>query len=954
MAEDGTPRPLTTARRRAKMRGDENGTHEHLEREPMMTAGIRLRMVVGLLLTLTGLSAAAAEKRPNIIFFLADDQRYDQLGCAGHPVLKTPHIDSLAASGVRFERAYVTTPICAASRASIFTSLYERTHGYTFRTPPLARRFTRDAYPAVLRRSGYRTGFIGKFGVGVQPGVLSEWFDFYRPLNRNPYFKKMPDGTLRHTTELCGDLATEFLRDSARHGQPFCLSISFNAPHAEDSDKQNQYPAPYAVSTMYEDVEIPGPRLSDPEIYESQPELLKRSLNRVRYYWRWDTPAKYQKNIRGYYRMLSGIDRVVGRVRRELKKLGLADNTVILYSGDNGYYLAQRGFAGKWSHYEESLRVPLIIWDPRAKKSAPQVVSAPVLNIDIPATLLDLAGIDAPGIYQGRSLLPLVRGAVPKDWRKHFFCEHLMEYPVRIPKWEGVRTERWKYARYFEQSPPYEFLHDLKSDPDELTNLADDPNHSQQLAQLRKLCDDERRKRTQAGAKPAAPQPSPNIVLIISDDQAWTDYGFMGHPVIQTPRLDQLARESLTFKRGYVPTSLCRPSLMTMITGLYPSQHGVTGNDPAIPAHLRGKTARCDPQYLERCRRLASKVKHLPTIPRLLQQKGYLSFQSGKWWEGPYANGGFTHGMTHGDPRRGGRHGDRGLKIGREGLQPIFDFIETARNEEKPFFIWYAPFLPHTPHTPPERLLKKYQRDGRPEALARYYAMCEWFDETCGELIDYIDTHGLKNNTLVLYVCDNGWIQRTDQSQVPQDWRSRFAPKSKQSPYDGGIRTPIMVRWPGKVRPRMHPGLASSIDLLPTICDAVGIDLPEFQRSDRSKSALPGVSLLKVARGQRPTPHTHVVGEIFAHDIADIADYRKSLLYRWGIQDDWKLVLKFSGTIGRYGAVHRWISDSPELYDLAADPHERENRVARYAEVADRLARVIEQEFERAGAPSPK
>ena len=415
--------------------------------------------------------------------------------------------------------------------------------------------------------------------------------------------------------------------------------------------------------------------------------------------------------------------------------------------------------------------------------------------------------------------MPFSDGKKPAKWREFFFCEHLMDYPVRIPKWEGVRTRQYKYARYIEQDPPYEFLHDLKSDPSELRNLAGSAEHARELAMARKLCDRERDRlggpylkdpppRTNRATQPATKKQggkkqdqqatkkaaTPNVLLIISDDQTWTDYGFMGHPVIQTPRLDQLARESVTFTRGYVPTALCRPSLMTMITGLYPSQHGVTGNDPAIPVNLKAGTARRDAAYLAECERLRSRVKTMPTIPRLLAQRGYLSFQTGKWWEGPHSYGGFTHGMTHGDFTRGGRHGDAGLAIGRTGLQPVYDFIDLATTQQKPFFIWYAPFLPHTPHNPPPRILKKYEQVGRSPALAKYYAMCEWFDETCGSLLDHLDDRKLSKNTLVIYVTDNGWIQRTSTTKVPDGWRPRFAPKSKQSPYDGGVRTPIMVR----------------------------------------------------------------------------------------------------------------------------------------------------------------
>ncbi|MFP6672077.1 MAG: sulfatase-like hydrolase/transferase, partial [Pirellulaceae bacterium] len=218
----------------------------------------------------------------------------------------------------------------------------------------------------------------------------------------------------------------------------------------------------------------------------------------------------------------------------------------------------------------------------------------------------------------------------------------------------------------------------------------------------------------------------PNVVLIISDDQSWTDYSFMKHPVIKTPSLDQLARQSATFTRGYVPIALCRPSLATMITGLYPHQHKISGNDPTKPAGKTRQQLAQDKGYAQQRAELISHIDKHITIPRLLKPAGYLSHQSGKWWEGSFQRGGFTHGMTRGFPKPGGRHGDDGLKIGREGMKPIFDFIDMSVEEEKPFFVWYAPFLPHTPHNPPQRLLKKYQAAGRPVALAKYYAMCEW------------------------------------------------------------------------------------------------------------------------------------------------------------------------------------------------------------------------------------
>ena len=435
-----------------------------------------------------GVAGAADPPKPNLLFFLIDDQRNDTLGCAGHPIIKTPVIDSLAAQGVRFENAFATTPICAASRASIFTGLHETTHGFTFGKPPLKKEHIENSYPMLLHKAGYRTGFIGKYGVKTEGRPEAQMFDLFEPHDRLPFLMKQKDGTLRHESEVAADKAIRFLKDNAA-GQPFCLSVSFKASHAKDGDLKNHFPWSKAVDGMYEDIEIPAPRLGDPAIYENHPDFFKdSSMARKRFHWRWDTPEKYQKNMKAYFRMISGVDHAIGRVRQSLEQTGLAGNTIIIYMGDNGYFMGDRGFAGKWSHYEQSLRVPLIVFDPRAtKEKRGKVVSQPTLNIDLAPTLAELAGISKPAQYRGRSYVPLLNGVVPSDWRKDFFCEHLMENPS-IPKWEGVRGERFVYARYFDQDPAYEFLHDLKTDPDQLSNLAKNPEYQRKLIEMRQRC----------------------------------------------------------------------------------------------------------------------------------------------------------------------------------------------------------------------------------------------------------------------------------------------------------------------------------------------------------------------------------------------------------------------------------------------------------------------------------
>lgn len=438
----------------------------------------------------------AVADRPNILFFFIDDQRNDTLGVAGDRMARTPTIDRIARQGVRFQNAFVTTSICAASRASVFTGLTERTHGYTFGEPPIRREHVETSYPAMLRSAGYRTGCIGKFGVKTETEPDKTMFDFFSNRDR-PYLRKQPDGSVRHIDEINMEHAIEFL-DGCSNEQPFSLQVCFSSTHAEDSDKENHYPCIDAVKGMFEDTVFPPPLLDSPEIFENQPAFLRESMNRERFFWRWDTPEKYQKNMRAYYRLLAGVDYMIAQITAKLEKQGLADNTVIIYAGDNGYYMAERGFAGKWSHYEESLRVPLIIYDPRAPKNLRgRVLDSMALNIDIPATILDLAEVAVPERYQGRSLMPWLTGNTPEQWRTDFFCEHRMKHE-KIPTWEGIRDQRYVYARYDGQDPPYEFLHDLEKDPYQLQNYVEDDAYASILDELRKRCDAAVQKHEQA------------------------------------------------------------------------------------------------------------------------------------------------------------------------------------------------------------------------------------------------------------------------------------------------------------------------------------------------------------------------------------------------------------------------------------------------------------------------
>lgn len=425
--------------------------------------------------SLTGLLAGCAKEpgqRPNIIFILTDDQRWDAMHCAGNDIIFTPNMDRLAADGIRFQNAFVTTPICAASRATLLTGLYERTHGYTFTKPPVPSDLLKDTYPYLLRKSGYHTGFIGKFGVNIEKGWIDSLFD-YKKITAYPYWKETA-GKPIHLTDLHGEFATGFL-DSCKADVPFCLSLSFWAPHAVDESKE-QYFWPEWCDTLYRNVEIPLPRTSTTEVFNSHPDFVRNSFSRVRWYWRYDTPEKHQEMVKGYYRMISGVDAVIGRIREKLKEKGLEDNTVIIFMGDNGYFLSDRQLAGKWLMYEQSLRVPLLIFDPRIPaRFRGAVTESPGLNVDIDPTILDIAGVTVPASAQGQSLMPVVKGENVTS-RDFLLFEHLWDF-INIPQSECVRSAQYKYIRY-PQHPGFDEFYNLKNDPDEVRNLINDHSNS--------------------------------------------------------------------------------------------------------------------------------------------------------------------------------------------------------------------------------------------------------------------------------------------------------------------------------------------------------------------------------------------------------------------------------------------------------------------------------------------
>ena len=433
------------------------------------------------------MNAQEQNERPNIIFILTDDQRWDATGYASNGKVVTPEIDRLAEEGIRFDNAFATTPISAASRATLLTGMYERTHGYTFQTGPLKKIYMKQAYPVILGQEGYTTAYFGKLGVTYRNAA--KLFDYAEIYDRNDklpdrrgYYKACGTDSL-HLTRYTGQKAIDFI-NSYNGDEPFCLSLGFSAPHAHDPAVE-QYFWTEQSDSLYSDMLMPPPLLGKDEYFESLPREVREGFNRLRWTWRFDTPEKYQHSVKGYYRMINDIDAEIGRIREALASRGIDKNTIIIFMGDNGYFLGERQLAGKWLMYDNSLRVPLVIYNPAGKHA---VIDDMVLNIDIASTILDAAGVAIPESYQGQSLLPYCYGKKHAVRRKDFLCEHLW-VKKEIPSSEGFRTERWKYMRY-RFIPDSEELYDLKNDPLETVDLSSDPKYRKILEKLRRKCDE--------------------------------------------------------------------------------------------------------------------------------------------------------------------------------------------------------------------------------------------------------------------------------------------------------------------------------------------------------------------------------------------------------------------------------------------------------------------------------
>ncbi len=424
-------------------------------------------------------NAATPSKPLNIVVLYADDWRHDTLGAAGHPVVKTPHLDQLAKEGMRFTHNCVTTAICGVSRATLLTGQWMSRHGnpaFAMFTTPWA-----ETYPGLLRRNGYHVGHIGKWHNGTFP---QDKFDFGRAYSGTHWIREA-DGTKIHVTQKNENDALEFLRTRPTD-KPFVLTLAFFATHAEDQNPLQFLPQPASME-LYKDTVIPVPKTSSDEDFKRLPPFIANEQNegRVRYHWRFDTPEKYQTMMKNYYRLATEVDATCGRVLAALRQQGLLEDTLVIFTADNGYFHAEHGLADKWYPYEESIRTPLIVRDPRMPAAQRgQTNDDFTLNVDLAPTFLAAAGIAAPARMQGRDLSSLYLASTAPAWRTEFFYEHATIKNIHfIPSSEALVRKDVKYLYWPDFQ--HEELFDLTADRAETHNLAAAPNQAKTLASLR-------------------------------------------------------------------------------------------------------------------------------------------------------------------------------------------------------------------------------------------------------------------------------------------------------------------------------------------------------------------------------------------------------------------------------------------------------------------------------------
>ncbi|MEM8952618.1 MAG: sulfatase-like hydrolase/transferase [Verrucomicrobiota bacterium] len=801
--------------------------------------------------------AMAESARPDVLLIIVDDMNW-RLGCYGDEYVHTPNLDRLADRGVRFDRAYCNYPVCGPSRTSFLSGRYPGTTG-VFGNGVDPRTVLGDEYrflPEYFRDHGYETVGVGKIPHTPEHLDSMEW-DFHLDPQWEPeavFDGVLPKDTLdwpeeRHPDGISTRLAVEYLE--AERDRPLFLTVGLHRPHA-----------PRAAPREYWDL-IDPKSLPIPE-----PGIVSVGIPSIAFPPKVELEypvAKIRSTLHAYHATTAFVDAQVGMLLDVLDRKDRWDDTVVIFFSDHGVYRGEHGgFWQKMTLMEEALKVPLLIHLPGGLEGASS--PAPVGLVDIFPTLTEACGLPTQDGVEGESLVPLLRGAGEGRDKDAAFATVLRKEGKEDRFAHTVRTSRWGYTEWPDGSKQ---LYDHEQDPEELVNLAGKAEHEAIEKRLARRLELHRGKGVTGDGHPGK---RPNIVLILTDDLGYEDTGVHGAPDVITPHLDALAENGVRCTDAYVTSPVCSPSRAGVLTGRYQNRFGfefLVGDEViAEPGQLIG----LDPEEI--------------TIADRLRDLGYITGCVGKWHLGreePFypTNRGFdefygTFGQSgyYSPMLVDSRDGMQPKKVKEPGYYTTDDYNRRAvefvyEHQDKPFFLFLSHFAVHKPHDATERYLERFPEVADPIRRA-YLAMLSAMDDGVGQLVGALEETGLEENTLIIFLSDNGGTQGSSN----QPLRGR-----KGGTWEGGIRVPMFIQWKSRLPQGMvYSKPVISLDILPTCVAAAGGVVDE-------EWSLDGVNLMPFFDGAK---------EGSPHD---------ALYWRFGTQwairkGDWKLLQAREGKTG--------------------------------------------------------
>ena len=875
---------------------------------------------------------AATETKPNVVFILADDLGYGDLGCYRAPDIKTPNIDRLAREGVRFTDFYANGCVCTPTRCGLMTGRYQqRIGGLETAIPPGAKHLGLPAQEKtladMLRAAGYRTSISGKWHLGYKPemmptahgfnhhfGLLSGNHDYFSHKENNGeadlYLDGKPVEVEGYSTHLITDDAVKSIAQSAadilsaeekaparqQHvgsktsagpGKPFFLYVAFNAPHApfegpEDTDKK-------------------------PDVHS----------------WNKGTRETYVK-------MVEEMDSGVGKILEALDKHGFAENTLVVFESDNGGASLSRNLPlakYKGSLWEGGVRVPCIARFPGRIPAGTETHQVGI-TMDWSATIAKLAGAKPPKDrpFEGVDLLPLISGKKKSVDRTLFWRSVDFSF---VKLFRAVRDGDWKFIENYRTGE--KFLYNLHDDIGERNNLLVEnvPVANKLKAKLDKWeADvDPPLYPAEPSIPPKAAANRPNVLLIVTDDQGFGDFSAHGNPHLKTPVFDRLAEQSVEFNRFFV-SPVCAPTRASMLTGRYWLRGGVWGV-------TGGKeTMRTEETTVAEILRSAGyrtgifgkwhNGEHYPCTPQAQGFDEFFGFRAGHWNQ--YFNPTLEH---NGQPVQ--TKGfitdiltDEAIKfLEQSAPQSAADILSAEEKAsgrrrnvgpkstvrpQNPFFCYVPYNAPHAPFQVPDKYFDPFKKLGLDDETAAVYGLCANLDENIGRLLAKLDDLKLTENTIVIFMTDNG--ANTDRFNAGMRGR-------KGSVHEGGTRVPLLVRWPGKLKPHKVDEIAAHVDLLPTLLDLCNVPIS-------SNASLDGTNLRPLLENSTNT-------------------WRARTLFTFHPRGENPGQFPGAARTQQYRLVNE--GKGYELYDMLADPGETKDIAASNPEIVRQLSSEYETWF---------